>query len=165
MRGRSLTMAMTLLLLAPLQLLAQAGGQGRGAGQQGPGGALMTARTLLEHGSVEYLADKAADLQLTAEQTEALKAIGATWSEETKSSRSRIQAVMPAPGQPPMGGGGDRQARMMQMQELMPVMQKLVDDDEKALGEAMKLLSEPQQTTARLLLDERRESMRPRRGG
>jgi hypothetical protein len=164
MRGRSLTMAMTLLLLAPLQLMAQAGGQGRGAGQQGPGGALMTARTLLEHGSVEYLADKAADLQLTVEQAQALKAIGASWSEETKSSRSRIQAVMPAQGQP-MGGGGDRQALMMQMQELMPVMQKLVDDDGKALGEAMKLLSEPQQATARRLLDERRESMRPRRGG
>jgi hypothetical protein len=51
------------------------------------------------------------------------------------------------------------------MQELMPVMQKLVDDDATALEAAMKLLSEAQQATARRLLDERRESMRPRRGG
>jgi hypothetical protein len=165
MCGRPATIAIALLLLAPLQLMAQTGGQGRGAGQQGPGGPLMTARTLLEHGSVEHLVEKAADLQLTAEQVQTLQQIGAAWSEETKSSRTRIQAVMPAPGRPAGGGGGDRQAMMMQVQELMPVMQKLVDDDARALEEAMKLLSETQQTTAHRLLEERRESMRPRRGG
>jgi hypothetical protein len=164
MCGRPVRIAIALLLLAPLQLMAQTGGQGRGAGQQGPGGALMTARTILEHGSVEHLLEKAADLQLTAAQAQTLQQIGAAWSEETKASRTRIQAVMPAPGQP-AGGGGDRQAMMMQLQELMPVMQKLVDDDATALEAAMKLLSEAQQATARRLLDERRESMRPRRGG
>jgi hypothetical protein len=163
MRVRPLTIALAVLLLAPLQVIAQAGGQGGGMGQQGPGGALMTARTLLEHGSVEFLTGKAADLQLTDAQALALATIGAKWSEDTKASRSRIQAVMPAPGQPM--GGGDRQGLMQQMQELMPVMQKLVEEDEKALGEAMKSLSDAQQATARRLLDERRESMRPRRGG
>jgi Spy/CpxP family protein refolding chaperone len=159
MRGRPLTLILALLLLTPLSLTAQQRG---GMGQQGPGAGLMAARTLLEQGSVEYLATKAADLQLTDEQAQALKDLGAKWAEETKPARDQVRATLPAPGQAP---AGDRQAMMQQMMALMPVIQKLVEDDEKSVEEAMKALSEAQQATAKRLLEERREGMRMRRGG
>jgi Spy/CpxP family protein refolding chaperone len=157
MRGRSLNVAVALLLLAPLHVAAQGGGPG-GMG----GGALAGSRALLEQGSVEFLAMKQAELQLTTEQVATLTELGQKWAEETKPSRDRIRAVLPAPGQPP---AGDRQAMMQQLMELQPVMQKLMDDDQKALDEAMKSLSAEQQATARGLLEERRNSMRVRRGG
>jgi Spy/CpxP family protein refolding chaperone len=159
MRMRTLTLVLAVLLLAPVPLLAQQRG---GMGQQGPGAGLMAARAVLEQGSVEYLASRAADLQLTDEQAGALKAIGEEWARDTKPARDQVRSALPAPGQAP---AGDRQAMMQQMMALMPVMQKLVEDDEKAVAEAMKALSEEQQATAKKLLEERREAMRMRRGG
>jgi hypothetical protein len=159
MRVRTFTVVLAVLLLAPVQLVAQQRG---GMGQQGPGGGLMAARAVLDQGSVEYLATKASDLQLTDAQAGTLKAIGEQWARDTKAARDQIRGVLPAPGQPP---AGDRQAMMQQMMALMPVMQKLVEDDEKAVTEAMKALSEEQQAAAKKLLEERRDSMRMRRGG
>lgn len=163
-RVQSFVVALAVLALVPMPLLAQGGGQGRGMGGPGGPGGLMAARMLLDEGSVEFLAGKATELQLTAEQTTQLKTIGAAWSEATKESREKVRAALPQPGQG-MGAGGDRQAMMQRMQDLQPVMQKLQEDDGKSVEEAMKVLTEPQQARAKTLLEERAESMRPRRGG
>jgi hypothetical protein len=163
-RARSLMVALAVLALVPMPLLAQGGGQRQGGMGGGPGGGLMAARALLDEGSVEFLVGKAAELELTADQSASLKLIGTAWSESTKESRARIRAVLPQPGQG-MGAGGDRQAMMQQLQALQPEMQKLQEDDEMALEEAMQLLAEPQQARAKQLLAERAERMRPRRGG
>jgi hypothetical protein len=161
MRSRSIIMALVVMLVAPLPLLAQQGGGQRG----GMGGAAMAARALLEHGSVEFIASKAAELKLTEEQTTALKVIGAKWSEETKDARAKIAAELPQGGAMGGGmGGGDREALMQRMQALTPVMQKLQDDDAKALAEAMKLLDESQQAAAAKMVEERRMPQR-RPGG
>ncbi|HEX6307568.1 MAG TPA: hypothetical protein VFZ69_05230 [Longimicrobiales bacterium] len=152
-RNRSLLLALTMSVLAPLPLLAQSGPP-----PGGRGGA-MTARLLLEQGSVEYLVAKAADLQLTAEQTAQLQAIGSKWAEATKQSREQIRAEMPQRGQ-----GGDREAMMQRMQELRPRMEKLREEDQKALDEALGLLGAEQQTKAKALLEERAQNARPRRG-
>ncbi|HEX6134216.1 MAG TPA: hypothetical protein VFZ24_09635 [Longimicrobiales bacterium] len=152
-RNRTLLLALAISALAPLPLLAQSGPpQGGRAGAMG-------ARLLLEQGSVEYLVTKAADLQLSSEQTTRLQAIGAKWAESTKTSREQIRAGMPQRGQ-----GGDREAMMQRMQELQPLMQKLREDDQKSLDEALQLLGEEQQTKAKALLDERARNARPRRG-
>jgi hypothetical protein len=156
-RNRSLLIALVVALLAPMPVLAQAGGQGQGrpGGMGGPGGNLMAARALLEQGSVQFLVTKAAEMQLTAEQSAALGVIAAKWTEDTKEGRDRIIAALPAPGQGM--GGGDRQG----MQGLMPLMQALMEQDREALDAAMKLLSEPQQAAARRLIEERRPARRP----
>lgn len=159
--GRSLAMALAVSILAPLPLLAQAGGQG-GQGRGGMGGA-MSARMLVEQGSVEYLVTKAADLALTPDQTKQLQAIGTAWADATKEQRSEIKAMLPEPGQGM--GGGDRQAMMERMQRMRPLAQKLAEDDSKALDEALALLDETQKTKAATLLEERRQNARPRRGG
>lgn len=156
--GRSLTMALAVSLLAPLPLLAQGGGQGG----RGPAGGVMSARLLVEQGSVEYLVTKAADLELTSDQTKQLEAIGAKWSEATKESREQIRGMMPQPGQ---AAGGDREAAMQRLQQMRPIAEKLDEEDRKALGEALALLNDAQQTRAKALLDERRQNARPRRGG
>jgi hypothetical protein len=156
-RYRPLLVALVVALLAPMPVLAQGGGQGQGrpGGMGGPGGGMMAARALLEQGSVQFLVTKAADMQLTAEQTAALGVIGAKWAEDTKESRDRVIAIMPAPGQGM--GGGDRQA----MQGLIPLMQKLQEQDREALDAALMVLSEPQQATARRLIAERQPARRP----
>jgi hypothetical protein len=150
--SRSIMLAMAVTLLAPLPLLAQAGGQGRG-GMGGPG---MAGRGLVEQGSVEFLVTKAAELGLAAEQKEGLAAIGAKWAEETKPSREKIRAEMPTQGM-----GGDRQAMMQRLQAIRPLLQELQAEDEKAVAEAMKLLTEAQQATAKKLLEERLTQRRP----
>jgi hypothetical protein len=156
-RGRSLVMALAVMVLAPLPLLAQGGGQGAGRGM----GGAMSARLLLDQGSVEYLVTKATDLTLDADQTKKLTDLGAAWAASTKDSRETIRKEMPQPGQ----GMGDREAMMQKMQALQPVMQKLAEDDQKSLDEAMKVLSAEQQTKAKTLLEERRQNARPRRPG
>jgi hypothetical protein len=147
-------MALVVMTLAPLPLLAQ-GGQGQGRG------GMMSARLLVEQGSVEYLVTKAADLQLNADQKTGLEAIGAKWAETTKESREKVKAGMPQAGQ---AGGGDREAMMARMQELRPLMTEIAAEDTKAVEEAMKLLDETQQAKAKTLLTERAEAARPRRG-
>jgi hypothetical protein len=163
MRSRSIIMALVVMLVAPLPLLAQQGGGQRG----GMGGGALAARVLLEQGSVEFIASKAAELKLTEEQATALTAIGARWTEETKASRAKIAAGMPQAGD--MGGmggmgGGNREALMQRFQALAPMMQKLQEDDATAMAEAMKLLDETQQVAARRMVDERRMPQR-RPGG
>jgi hypothetical protein len=154
MRTRSILMALIVTMLAPLPLLAQGGGQGRG----GMGGGAMAARMLLEQGSVEFLVSKATDLQLNEEQATAMKAIGAKWAEETKANRDRIRADMPQAGGM---GGGDREALMQRFQALQPLFMQLQESDEKAMAEAMKHLNETQQATAKKLVEERRAPRRP----
>lgn len=151
MRTRPILLALAVTLLAPLPLLAQGGGQRMGGG-------MMGARALLETGSVEFLVTRAEDLQLTGEQVTALAAIGAKWSADTKETRARITADLPQPGQM---GGGDREALMARFQALQPHMQKLQEDDDKAIAEAMKHLNETQQAAAKRLVDERRQPRRP----
>jgi hypothetical protein len=148
--SRSIMLAMAVTLLAPLPLLAQAGGRG---GMGGPG---MAGRGLVEQGSVEFLVTKAEELGLAAEQKEGLAAIGAKWAEETKPSREKIRAEMPTQGM-----GGDRQAMMQRLQAIRPLLQELQAEDEKAVAEAMKLLTEAQQATAKKLLEERLTQRRP----
>lgn len=152
-RGRSLGMALAVLALAPLQLMAQ--GTPRGAAP------MMGARLLLEQGSVEFLAGRAQDLTLDEAQTVKLKEIAAKWATDTKDARETIRAEMPRPGQ----GTGDREAMRARMQALQPRLQKLVEDDDRALAEAMQVLDEAQQAKAKQLLDERRANSRPRRPG
>lgn len=159
--GRSLALALAVSLLAPLPLLAQGGGQG-GQGRSAMGGA-MSARMLVEQGSVEYLVTRTADLTLTADQTKQLQAIGAKWAEATREQREEMKALLPQPGQGM--GGGDRQAMMERMQTLRPLAEKLAEEDRKALDEALALLDDSQKTRAATLLEERRQSARPRRGG
>jgi hypothetical protein len=160
-RGRSLVMALAVMMLAPLPLLAQGGGMGQG-GRGGAGG-LMGARLLLDQGSVEFLVTKAADLTLDADQTKKLQTIGAAWAEATKESRETVRKEMPQPGQGM--GGGDRDAMMARFQAIMPLVAKIQEEDEKSLEEANKLLNESQQAKAKQLLEERREAARPRRQG
>jgi hypothetical protein len=153
-RGKTLLTALAVSMLAPLPLLAQT------ADQPQRRGGMMAARLLVEQGSVEYLVTKATDLQLKADQTTQLEAIGVKWAEATKGSREQIGAAMPQPGQTP-----DREAMMQRMQELRPVMEKLREDDQAALDEALKLLDAAQQTKAKALLEERAQNARPRRPG
>jgi Spy/CpxP family protein refolding chaperone len=155
-QSRSLVMALAVMLLAPLPLLAQGGGMGQGRGGMG------SARLLVEHGSVEYLVTKAADLALDDEQTAKLQTIGTAWSESTKESREKVRTELPQPGQ---AAGGDREAMMARFQALQPVMAALQEEDDKALAEAMKVLNDTQQAKAKELLDERRANARPRRQG
>jgi hypothetical protein len=157
-RGHSLLMALVVMTLAPLPLLAQ-GGQGQGQGRGGMG--MVSARLLVEQGSVEYLVTKAADLQLNTDQKTGLEAIGAKWAEATKESREKVKAGMPQAGQ---AASGDREAMMARMQELRPLMTEIAAEDTKAVEEAMKLLDETQQAKAKTLLTERAEAARPRRG-
>lgn len=151
-------MALAVSALVPLPLLAQGGGQG---GQPGRGG-MMAARALVEQGSVEFLVSKAAELSIGDAQKAQLQAIATRWAETVKEPREQVKAGMPQAGQPQ---GGDREAMMARMQTLRPHMQKLVDEDAKALEAAMKLLDDTQRVAAKTLLDERAASMRPRRGG
>ncbi|MBR9989467.1 MAG: hypothetical protein KFH98_06910 [Gemmatimonadetes bacterium] len=156
--GRSLAMALAVSLLAPLPLLAQGGGQGRG----GMGGA-MSARLLVEQGSVEYLVTKSAELELTADQTKQLETIGAKWAASTKEPREQLKGMLPQQGQ--AMGDGNREAAMQRLQAMRPLAEKLNEDDQKALAEALALLAEPQQARAKTLLEERARDARPRRGG
>ncbi|MEX1181780.1 MAG: hypothetical protein WEF86_00995 [Gemmatimonadota bacterium] len=158
MKGNRFFLVAIMLLAAPLPLFAQGGGAGGGRG------GMMSSRALLEQGSVEYLVTHAAHLQLSAEQTSGLQTIGAAWSAATKESREQVSASMPARAQGE-AAAGNREAMMQRMQELRPVLQKLTEDDQKALDEALALLSDPQKAEARKLLEERAAAMRPRRGG
>lgn len=157
--GRTLAMALAVTMLAPLPLLAQGGGQARG----GMGGG-MSARLLVDQGSVEYLVTKATDLELTADQTAKLEVIGAKWAESTKDSREQLKGMLPQPGQG-QAMGGDREAARQRMQAMRPLAEKLTEADEKALAEALALLAEPQQARAKSLLEERAMEARPRRPG
>ena len=145
-------MALAVLALAPLPLLAQGGGA--------RGGAMMGARLLLEQGSVEFLASKGTELALDDAQAGTLKEIGGRWATATKEAREKIRAELPQRGE-----GGDREAMRARVQALQPQFQKLVEEDEKALAEAMQLLNATQQERARALLEERRANARPRRAG
>ncbi|MGH7448924.1 MAG: hypothetical protein ACRELT_15235, partial [Longimicrobiales bacterium] len=145
--GRSLVMVLAVSMLAPLPLLAQGGGQG----QTRPGmrGA-MSARLLVDQGSVEYLVTKAADLGLTADQSNGLESIGAKWAASTQESRAQIRTLLPQRGQ---ATGSDRDAMMQRMQQVRPLAEKLTADDQASLAEALKLLDETQQEKARALLE------------
>ena len=156
--GRPLALALAVTLLAPLPLLAQGGGQG---GRGGMGGGAMSARLLIDQGSVEYLVTKAGDLGLTAEQKTGLEAIGVRWSAVTKESREQIRTRLPQPGE---RAGGNREEMMQRLQEMRPFAEKVDEEDRKALAEALTLLNQEQQTKARTLLEERRQNARPRRG-
>jgi hypothetical protein len=164
-RTRTLVAALALTLLVPAMASAQqGGGMGRGGmGGQGMGG-MMAARNLVEQGSVEFLVSKAADLRLTEEQSTALKAIAAKWAEDNKEPREQLRPLMPQQGQGMgggMGGGGDMQAMRARFEQMMPLMQKLVETDEKAMEEALKHLDETQQATSRRLIQERNQPRRP----
>ncbi|HSK20766.1 MAG TPA: hypothetical protein VK912_16555 [Longimicrobiales bacterium] len=157
--GRSLALALAVFVLAPLPLLAQGGGQG---GRGGMGGGAMSARLLIDQGSVEYLVTKADHLGLTAEQKTGLEAIGARWSATTKESREQIRTRLPQPGQ---AAGGNREEMMQRLQEMRPFAEKVDEEDRKSLAGALALLNEEQQTKAKALIEERRQNARPRRGG
>jgi hypothetical protein len=162
MRTRSLVVALVVLLLAPAAAFAQqGGGMGRGGMGQGGMGALLAARNLVEQGNVEFLLTKAADLQLTADQSAALKVIAEKFAADTKAPREQLRAVMPQPGQGMGGMGGDPQAMRVRLMEAAPVMEKLVADDGKAMDEAMKHLNATQQTKARELIEARNQPRRP----
>jgi glutamate 5-kinase len=163
MRNRSLAVALVALLIAPAAAFAQQGGGMRGGMGQGGMGALMAARNLLEQGNVEFLLTKATELQLTAEQSAALKSIGEKFASDTKEPREQLRSVLPQAGQGMGGmGGGDMQAMAARFEQLAPVMLKLVEDDQKAVDEALKHLDDGQKTKARELIEAR---IRPRRQG
>jgi hypothetical protein len=152
----ALTLALT--MLAPLPALAQGGTQGQGRGM----GGAMAARLLVDQGSVEYLVTKSEDLKLTADQTKRLEVIGAAYSASTRESREQIRSMLPQPGQ---AAGGDREAMMQRMQQVRPLADKLIEDDQKSLDEAILPLDDAQKEKVKALLDERRQNARPRRGG
>jgi Spy/CpxP family protein refolding chaperone len=149
--------ALAVTLLAPLPLLAQGGAQGRGAM-----GGVMSARLLIDQGSVEYLVTRAADLTLNEDQRTQLEAIAVKWADDTKESRERIKGMLPQRGQ---AAGGDREAMMQRLEQVSPLAEKLTEDDQKALDEAVKVLDDAQREKAKALLDERRQNARPRRAG
>jgi hypothetical protein len=165
MMRRTLVVA-ALMLLAPLPLLAQGGGGRMGAqGGQGMGmmGGLMQIRGIVEQSSVDFLIGKAETLKLNAEQTGHLKHISASYAEATKASREQLASL------PQLGGGaaagGDRQALMQRMQQLVPHVEKVLEEDQKAVQAAMALFSAEQKPAAEKLLEERRQASMPRRGG
>lgn len=153
-RTRSLGIALAVTMLAPFPLLAQNGSQGGRTGA-------MSARLLVEMGSVEYLVTKAEELKLNGDQKTRLEAIGAAWAEATKATREEIRGMLPQRGQ---AGSRDREAMRERMQAMRPLAEKLAEEDRKSLDEAVKLLDATQQETVKTLLDERRQSARPRRG-
>ena len=166
MRTRTLVLALAVAALVPTSAFAQQGGGQGGMGRGGMGGqgmaGLMAARNLVEQGNVAFLAGRS-EMQLTAEQSAALRVIAERWDAETKEAREQVRPLLPQPGQAGPGGmgGGDRQAMMQRFQEMAGVIQKLVEDDRKAVDEAMKHLNETQQATARRLLEERNQPRRP----
>lgn len=160
-RGRSLMVALAVMMLAPLPLLAQGGGMG---GAQGRGGMGMgAARALVEQGSVGFLMSKAADLKLTAGQKRQLQALATAWAETVRESQAQVKSALPQPGQGM--GGGDREAMMARFQTLQPHIRKLVEEDAKAMEEALKLLDDEQKAAAKSLLQQRSPDSRPRRNG
>jgi Spy/CpxP family protein refolding chaperone len=156
MNRRQLVIALAVTMLAPLPLLAQGGTQGRG----GMGG-VMSARLLVDQGSVEYLVTRAEDLTLNESQRTQLEAIAVKWTAATRESREQIRGMLPQRGQ----AGGDREAMRQRLEQVRPLAEKLTEDDQKALDEAVKLLDDAQREKAKALLDERRQNARPRRGG
>ena len=153
---RQLVIALAVTLLAPLPLLAQGGAQGRGAM-----GGVMSARLLIDQGSVEYLVTRAADLTLNEDQRTQLEAIAVKWADATRESREQIKGMLPQRGQ----AAGDREAMMQRLEQARPLAEKLTEDDQKALDEALKVLDDAQREKAKALLDERRQNARPRRAG
>jgi hypothetical protein len=164
MRRRSLTVAFALALLVPAAAFAQQGGGGRGGmgGGQAMGG-LMAARNLMEQGNVEFLMSKAADLQLTAEQSTSLKVIAEKWTADTKEARDQVRPVLGQAqgGMGGMGGGGDMQAMRARLEQMAPHVQKMVDADRAAMDEAMKLLNDTQKESARRMVEQRNQPRRP----
>jgi Spy/CpxP family protein refolding chaperone len=154
---RQLVIALAITLLAPLPLLAQGGAQGRGAM-----GGVMSARLLIDQGSVEYLVTRAADLTLNEDQRTQLEAIAVKWADATRDSREQIKGMLPQRGQ---AAGADREAMMQRLEQARPLAEKLTEDDQKALDEALKVLDDAQREKAKALLDERRQNARPRRAG
>ena len=80
-------------LLLPLSLVAQAPGGGRSGG-------FAAARLLLDQGSAEFLASKAAELTLTDRQEVQLTELATKFKDATNSERERLAAILPA-GPPP----------------------------------------------------------------
>ena len=153
---RQFVIALAMTLLAPLPLLAQGGAQGR----EGMAG-VMSARLLIDQGSVEYLVTRSADLTLNEDQRTQLEAIAVKWADATRESREQIKGMLPQRGQ----AGGDREAMRQRLEQVRPLADKLTEDDQKALDEAVKVLDDAQREKAKALLEERRQSARPRRGG
>jgi hypothetical protein len=54
---------------------------------------------------------------------------------------------------------------MQRLEQARPLAEKLTEDDQKALDEALKVLDDAQREKAKALLDERRQNARPRRAG
>jgi len=97
-----------LLVVAGVQLEAQGGGMGGGRGMGGGGGAEMLARqrAMMFEG-----------ITLTEAQTQQVDSI-------QTATRTKQQEMMQAA----MGGGGDRQAMMAQVQEMRAAEQKAIRD-------------------------------------
>lgn len=153
---RQLVIALAVTMLAPLPLLAQGGTQGRGAMA-----GIMSSRLLVDQGSVEYLVTRAADLTLNDDQRTQLQAIAVKWADATRDAREQIKGTLPRRGQ----AGGDREAMRQRLEQVRPLAEKLTEDDQKALDEAVLLLDDAQREKAKALLEERRQNARPRRGG
>jgi hypothetical protein len=163
-RTRALVAALVMSLVVPAAAFAQQGGMGRGQGGQGMGGqgGIMAARNLVEQGNVEFLLGKATDLKLTEEQKAALKVVADKWTAETKEARDQVRPLMPQQGQGMGGmGGGDMQAMRARLEQMMPLMQNLVETDQKAMEEAMKHLDDSQKAASRTLVQERNRPRRP----
>jgi hypothetical protein len=85
---------------------------------------------------------------------------------DTREPREQLRAALPQPGQGMGmggggGGGGDMQAMRARMEQLMPLVMKLVEDDRKAVDEAMKQLNDGQKEKARQFIEERNRPRRP----
>lgn len=151
MNVRPLVTAATLLLLVSPPALAQPPG-----GARGPGGGMMMMAAA--RNPVAYLLEKGEELQLTDEQTVAMKVLADSLDVLNEPDLEKVEAVR---------GSGDRTA----MRGLRTVMMSLRERNEGFVERARALLTEEQRPTAEKLLEEIAPRRRPgvgqgaRRGG
>jgi hypothetical protein len=133
------------LLMLPAALHAQ---QGQGGQGRGMGGGMMAMRENVP----EFVAGKAADLALSAEQTGRIEAIARALTERNDAIMAEMRTAMQA-------GGMDR-TRMMAARE------RITKNDEDAWKEVEAVLSAEQLVHANALIEEwRRTRPQPRRPG
>jgi uncharacterized protein (DUF2235 family) len=140
---------LALFLLIPAALHAQQGGMGRGG--MGTGGGPMMA---MAENVPEFVASKAAELQLTETQLQSVQAIARKLEEERAPILEQLRAGMA------QGGGMPDRARMMESRDRV---MKLTDDAQKALDEV--LSAEQREKSAALVEEWRRTRPQMRRGG
>jgi hypothetical protein len=141
------------LLLLPAALHAQQGGQGRGG--MGMGG--MGMGMGMGENVPEFIAGKAAELQLTEDQVARIQVIARRFAAQNDSIMGQLRAAMQ--------GGGMREVGAAERERLMAERQKMMKLAEHAMHETDEILTTDQRTRAHRMVEEWRASRMPQRRG